>query len=125
MSHNAPPVLQPLAGVRIIDFSANMAGPYGAKILAQLGADVINVEPPQGDDSRAWPPLIDAMSLSHRHVGAGKRGMVIDLKMPAGVAVALALIATAEVVIQSMRPGVAERIGIGQAAARACNPTLL
>ncbi len=125
MSHNAPPVLQPLAGVRIIDFSANMAGPYGAMILAQLGADVIKVEPPQGDDSRAWPPLIDAMSLTHRHVGAGKRGMVIDLKMPAGVAVALALIATAEVVIQSMRPGVAERIGIGQAAARACNPTLL
>lgn len=130
MPNNLPagapaPVLQPLAGVRVIDFSANMAGPYGAMILAQLGAEVIKVEPPQGDDSRAWPPLVDGMSLTHRHVGAGKRGMVIDLKLPAGVAVALALIATAEVVIQSMRPGVAERIGIGQAAARACNPTLL
>ena len=118
-------VLQPLTGVRIADFSSNMAGPYGAMILAQLGADVIKVEPPQGDDSRAWPPLVDGMSLAHRHVGAGKRGMVIDLKKPAGVEVAMALIARSDVVLQSMRPGVAERIGIGQAAARAINPGVL
>ncbi len=117
--------LQPLAGVRIADFSSNLAGPYGAMILAQLGADVIKVEAPQGDDSRAWPPLVDGMSLTHRHVGAGKRGMVIDLKKPAGVEVALALIARSDVVLQSMRPGVAERIGIGQAAARALNPEVL
>ena len=120
-----PPTLQPLAGVKIADFSSNMAGPYGAMILAQLGADVIKVEPPQGDDSRAWPPFVEGMSLTHRHVGAGKRGMVIDLKIPEGVAVAMALIATSNVVIQSMRPGVADRIGIGQTAARARNPEVL
>ena len=116
---------QPLAGVRVADFSANMAGPYGAMILAQLGADVVKVEPPQGDDSRAWPPLVDGMSLTHRHMGAGKRGMVIDLKHPRGVEVALALIARSQVVLQSMRPGVADRIGIGRAAAFAVNPDLL
>ena len=119
------PALQALAGVRVADFSSNMAGPYGAMILAQLGADVIKVEPPAGDDSRAWPPFVDAMSLAHRHVGAGKRGMVIDLKKPQGVEVALALIARSDVVLQSMRPGVAERIGIGPAAARAVNPDVL
>ncbi len=118
-------VLQPLTGVRIADFSSNMAGPYGAMILAQLGADVIKVEPPQGDDARAWPPFVEGMSLAHRHVGAGKRGMVIDLKSPAGVEVAMALIARSDVVIQSMRPGVAERIGIGKAAALAVNPDVL
>lgn len=125
---NLPPsttALQPLAGLRVADFSSNMAGPYGAMILAQLGADVIKVEPPQGDDARAWPPMVDGMSLAHRHVGAGKRGMVIDLKQAAGVQVAMALIARSQVVIQSMRPGVADRIGIGQAAARAVNPEVL
>lgn len=122
---NSGAPLLPLAGVRVADFSSNMAGPYGAMILAQLGADVIKVEPPQGDDARAWPPFVDGMSLAHRHMGAGKRAMVIDLKDPEGLKVALALIASCDVVLQSMRPGVAERIGIGQAQARAANPDVL
>lgn len=117
--------LQPLAGVRIVDFSSNMAGPYAAMILAQLGADVVKVEPPQGDDARSWPPFVDGMSLAHRHMGVGKRGIVVDLKQPGGVKVALALIARSHVVLQSMRPGVADRLGIGQTAARALNPDLL
>ena len=65
--------LRPLAGIRVADFSANLAGPYGAMILAQLGADVIKVEPPQGDDARSWPPSVDGLSLTHRYVGAGCR----------------------------------------------------
>ena len=116
---------QPLAGVRVADFSSNIAGPHGAMILAQLGADVVKVEAPQGDDARAWPPFVDGMSLTHRHMGAGKRGMVVDLKHPRGVEVALALIAKSDVVLQSMRPGVADRIGIGQASALAVSPALL
>jgi crotonobetainyl-CoA:carnitine CoA-transferase CaiB-like acyl-CoA transferase len=117
--------MRPLEGVRIADFSSNMAGPYGAMILAQLGADVVKVEPPQGDDARAWPPHVEGMSLTHRHMGAGKRGMVVDLKQAAGVEVALALIASSHVVLQSMRPGVADRIGIGAEAARAVRPDVL
>ena len=124
-SPSSIPPMQPLAGVRIADFSSNMAGPYGAMILAQLGADVIKIEPPEGDDSRSWPPFVESVSLAHRHMGAGKRGMVIDLKKRQGVEVAMALIARSDVVLQSMRPGVAERIGIGQAAARAANPDVL
>ena len=122
-SKHAP--LRPLAGIRVADFSSNMAGPYGAMILAQLGADVIKVEAQQGDDARFWPPMVDGLSLSHRTVGAGKRGMVIDLKQAAGVEVALALIATSDVMLQSMRPGVADRIGIGHAAALDANPDIL
>jgi crotonobetainyl-CoA:carnitine CoA-transferase CaiB-like acyl-CoA transferase len=131
MSNNAEPQItapggfKPLSGVRVADFSSNMAGPYGAMILAQLGADVIKVEPPQGDDARAWPPFVEGTSLTHRHMGAGKRGMVIDLKKKAGVQVAMSLIASSDVVIQSMRPGVAERIGIGAQASRAVNPNIL
>jgi crotonobetainyl-CoA:carnitine CoA-transferase CaiB-like acyl-CoA transferase len=121
---SAAPML-PLAGVRIADFTSNMAGPHGAMILAQLGADVVKVEAPQGDDARAWPPIVDGMSLTHRHMGAGKRSLVVDLKQPEGVQVALALLARSDVVLQSMRPGVAERIGIGEAAARRANPDVL
>lgn len=117
--------MQPLAGVRVADFSSNMAGPYGAMILAQLGADVIKVEAPQGDDARAWPPIVEGMSLTHRHMGAGKRSLVVDIKTRQGLEVALALLARSDVVLQSMRPGVADRIGIGEKAARRANPHVL
>ena len=110
----------PLQGVRIVDFSANIAGPYATMILAQLGADVVHVESPQGDDSRQWAGVGD-ISVVHRLMGAGKRGMVIDLKNPQGLSVARTLIKRADVVLQSMRPGVAERIGIGESAVRALN----
>ena len=117
--------LQPLVGVRVADFSSNMAGPYAAMILAQLGADVVKVESPEGDDARSWPPFVDGMSLAHRHMGAGKRGLVLDLKQRGGVEAAIALAARSDVVLQSMRPGVADRLGIGQASIRAVNPDVL
>ncbi|MGE0799413.1 MAG: CaiB/BaiF CoA transferase family protein, partial [Lautropia sp.] len=120
-----PAPMAPLQGVRVIDFTSNMAGPFGAMILAQLGADVIKVESPGGDDARLWPPFIDGASATHRHMSAGKRGIVIDLKQPQGVAVAQRLIAGADVVLQSMRPGVADRIGIGREQALARNADIL
>ncbi|MET0187738.1 MAG: CoA transferase [Pseudonocardia sediminis] len=115
----------PLRGVRIVDFCANIAGPFGSMILAQLGADVIKVEPPGGDDSRHYASQAAGVSVVHRYVGAGKRGVVIDLKSPDGVEVALAIIARSDVVLQSMRPGVADRLGIGRDAALAQNPDVL
>ncbi|MFT4585441.1 MAG: crotonobetainyl-CoA:carnitine CoA-transferase CaiB-like acyl-CoA transferase [Gammaproteobacteria bacterium] len=118
-------LFQPLLGVRITDFSSNMAGPYATMILAQLGADVIKVEPPAGDDARAWPPMANGLGIAFRHMSTGKRGIVIDLKLPAGVEVALALIGRSDVVLQSMRPGVADRIGIGSAVAHLANPDVL
>ena len=115
----------PLEGVRIVDFSTNMAGPYATMILAQLGADVVKVEAPSGDDARAWAPEVDGASVVHRHMNAGKRGIVLDLATAAGREAALALAARSDVLLQSMRPGVAERIGIGEAAVRAVNPDIL
>lgn len=115
----------PLEGVRIVDFSTNMAGPYATMILAQLGADVVKVEAPSGDDARAWAPEVDGASVVHRHMNAGKRGVVLDLGTDAGRAAALAIAARADVLLQSMRPGVAERIGIGEDTVRAVNPDIL
>ena len=115
----------PLAGVRIVDFSANMAGPYATMILAQLGADVVKIEAPGGDDARAWAPEVEGVSLVHRHMNAGKRGVVLDLGTAAGREAALAIAARSDVLLQSMRPGVAERIGIGEKAVRAVNPDIL
>ncbi len=123
--HSTPPTLTPLSGVRIVDFSSNMAGPYGAMILAQLGAEVIKVEPVQGDDARSWPPFVEGMSLTHRFLGAGKRAIALDLKHPDGLAIAQALIARSDVVLQSMRPGVADRLGIGAKASLSLKPDIL
>lgn len=116
---------RPLAGVRIVEFSSSIAGPLSTMILAQLGADVVKVEPPDGDDARGWPPHIGDRSIVYRNMSVGKRGVVVDLKHPEGVEVALALARSATVVLQTMRPGVADRLGIGAAAVRAGNPDVI
>lgn len=115
----------PMRGIRVIDFCSNIAGPFASMILAQLGADVVKVEQPGGDDARHFASQVDGTSVVHRYVGAGKRGIAVDLKDPDGRRVALDLIRGADVVIQSMRPGVADRLGIGRAAAVAENPGVL
>lgn len=122
---HATEAFAPLAGYRIVDFSSNIAGPWATMILAQLGADVIKVEPPGGDDARAWAMRVEGQGLVHRQVNVGKRGIVIDLKTPEGLEIAGRLCETAHVLLQSMRPGVAERVGIGRAAMRKRNPKLL
>jgi CoA:oxalate CoA-transferase len=116
---------RPLDGVRVVEFSSSIAGPLSTMILAQLGADVVKVESPEGDDARGWPPHIGDRSVVFRNMSVGKRGIVVDLKNPEGVEVALALAQSATVVLQSMRPGVADRLGIGAAAVRAGNPDVI
>lgn len=117
--------MRPMEGVRIVEFASSIAGPASTMILAQLGADVIKVEPPDGDDARAWPPHVGDRSIVFRQMCAGKRGIVLDLKQAEGVELALELADTAAVVLQTMRPGVAERIGIGEATIRARNPDVI
>lgn len=116
---------RPLDGVRIVEFSSSIAGPVSTMICAQLGADVVKIESPDGDDARLWPPHIGDRSIVYRNMSVGKRGVVIDLKNAEGVEVALALARSATVVLQTMRPGVADRIGIGAAAVRAGNPDVI
>ncbi|MBX9609674.1 MAG: CoA transferase [Gammaproteobacteria bacterium] len=117
--------IRPLEGVRIVEFSGSIAGPSATMILAQLGADVIKVEAPAGDDARAWPPHVGDRSVVFRQMCAGKRGIVLDLKQPLAVEIALELCDGAAVVMQTMRPGVAERMGIGEGAVRARNADVL
>ncbi len=95
--------------------ASNIAGPYAGMILAQLGADVVKVEPPEGDDARAYAGRVGVTSIAFAHVNAGKRGCVIDLTSEAGRAVVGKLLRTADIVIQAMRPGSADRLGIGRA----------
>ena len=117
----------PLAGLRVLDLTRVLAGPYGTLYLADMGADVVKVEAPEtGDDTRAFgPPFIDGLSTYFLSVNRGKRSVALDLKSPEGKARALALALAADVVISNFRPGVMERLGLGAEALRAVRPELI
>ncbi len=105
---------QPLHGIRVIEFCNVAAGPYCGMLLADMGADVIKVEHPDGGDTlRAWPPISDGYSENFASLNRNKRSVTIDLKDPAGIEQALQLIATADVLIENNRPGVMARLGLG------------
>jgi crotonobetainyl-CoA:carnitine CoA-transferase CaiB-like acyl-CoA transferase len=117
----------PLAGIRVLDLTSSLAGPSATQLLAALGADVVKVEHPQrGDEAREWgPPFAEAGSALFYAANAGKRSLGLDVKSPAGLEVALRLADRADVYVQSMRPGTAERLGLGPDALRARNPRLV
>jgi crotonobetainyl-CoA:carnitine CoA-transferase CaiB-like acyl-CoA transferase len=111
------------AGLRVLELTTTIAGPYCAMILGDLGADVVKVERPgAGDDARGMPPHRDGESAVFHAVNRGKRSVVLDLKRPDGREAFLRLAETADVVVQSYRPGVAESLGVGAAAVHARNP---
>ncbi len=116
----------PLTGVRVIELGQNLAGPVAAEILAHLGADVVKVERPEGDDARRWgPPFWKGVSPGFLAVNANKRSIVVDLKDPEAVAWLVTLIADADVVVQNHRPGTLEALGLGADALMAKNPRLV
>lgn len=113
----------PLDGVRVIDFSRLLPGPFATQMLAELGADVIKVEPPRvGDPSRYNHPKYRHNSVYFNAVNAHKRSICIDLAADAGKGVARKLLAGADVVIETYRPGVAAKLGIDYASVKAYNP---
>lgn len=118
---------QPLAGVRVVDFTRLLAGPYATMTLAELGADVIKVEQPDvGDETRLWgPPFVRGASAYFHAINRGKRSVALDLSEPADRAFADRLLATADVAVESFRPGVAERLGIGPDEVLARHPSLI
>lgn len=115
----------PLSGVRVLDLSAYIAGPYGCSLLADQGADVIKVEPPVGDNLRKYPSTLEAESRAFLGVNRSKRGVVLDLKDPADLERLLALVRNADVLVHNFRPSVPDRLGIGYAQLRAINPRLV
>lgn len=119
-----------LHGLKVLDFSIMVAGPYCSRLLADLGADVVKVEPPEGDDMRLRAPVRQAADGS-RHstyfgqLNAGKRSIALDLKKPADLDTARALALQADVLLENFRPGVMERLGLGAEVLCAANPRLV
>jgi CoA:oxalate CoA-transferase len=103
----------PLTGIRVLDFSRVLAGPHCTKMLSDLGADVIKVEPPDGDLTRYASPRINGLSAYFVQQNAGKRNVSIDLSSPRGVEIAVALAATSDVLVENYRAGVMKRLGLG------------
>lgn len=113
----------PLAGIRVLDFSQVLAGPYTTRVLGELGADVIKIEAPAGDLTRVIAPKRDrGESGLYTWANLGKRNVCIDLAKPQGRALALDLVRASQVVVENFRPGVADRLGIGWDAVHAANP---
>ena len=116
----------PLAGIRVLDLTHALAGPYCTMLLGDLGADVIKLEPPTGDHSRQWgPPFIGTESSYFLSVNRNKRSVVLDLKQPAARSAARALAMASDVVVESFKPGTAERLGLGPKELRARKPDLV
>jgi crotonobetainyl-CoA:carnitine CoA-transferase CaiB-like acyl-CoA transferase len=117
----------PLDGVRVVDVTTSIAGPYCAEILAALGADVVKVERPDtGDDGRAWgPPFWNGESAMFLAVNAGKRSLAVSLRDERGREAVVRLAECADVFLQSLRPGLAERLGLGPEVVRERNPRLV
>ncbi|MEM1620021.1 MAG: CoA transferase [Fervidicoccaceae archaeon] len=116
----------PLSGVRVLDFSRVLAGPFATMILGDLGADVVKVEPPQGDDTRYWsPPEIRGIAAYFLSTNRNKRSIVIDLKKPESRLVVERLAKWADIVVENFRPGVAERLGIDYATLSRINPKII
>ncbi|WP_158595439.1 CaiB/BaiF CoA transferase family protein [Galactobacter caseinivorans] len=115
----------PLDGIRVIDLSRALAGPYATSLLADLGAEVIKLETPKGDPSRSWPPFHQGNSLYFDSVNRSKRSVVIDLYTDAGRAVLDALLATADLLVENFKFGTLAAMGYGPERLRELNPELI
>ena len=117
----------PLHGVRVLDLSRVLAGPYCTMVLADLGADVVKLERPEGgDETRTWgPPFAAGEAAYFLSLNRGKRSVAIDLGEPAGRDIALELCAGAQVVVENFKVGGADRLGVGYEQVRARNPRVV
>jgi crotonobetainyl-CoA:carnitine CoA-transferase CaiB-like acyl-CoA transferase len=117
--------MQPLRGIRVLDFSKVLAGPQCTQALADLGASVIKVETPEGDDTRSWPPIRGDAGTMFLSANRGKRSIVLDLKSRRGIEVAQVLAKQTDVVVESYSDGVPARLGVDYPTLSAMNPRLI
>lgn len=115
----------PLKGIRVLDLSAYIAGPYGCTLLADQGAEVIKIEPPAGDNLRKYPSTLESENRAFLGVNRSKRGLVLDLKDSQDLQRLLTLVGIADVLVHNFRPSVPERLGIAYKQLRAVNPRLI
>ncbi len=124
-SSAAPRAAGPLAGMKVLDLSAYIAGPYGCALLADMGAEVIKIEPPNGDNLRKYPSTLAAESRAFMGVNRSKQGLALDLKKPEALEVLHRLLAEADVLVHNFRPSVPARLGIGYEQLRERYPRLV
>lgn len=115
----------PLAHLKVLDFSRVLAGPFAGRLLCDLGADVVKVEPPDGDVTRLWGRVVAHLPGFYHQQNAGKRDICIDLRTDGGRQLAIDLAAKADILIENFRPDVMPRLGLGYEALRAVNPRLV
>ncbi len=115
----------PLSGIRVLDLSAYIAGPYGCSLLADQGAEVIKIEPPIGDNLRKYPSTLSTESRAFLGVNRSKLGVVLDLKQPGDLDTLMTLVRSADVLVHNFRPSVPPRLGIGYEQLRIVNPRLV
>jgi crotonobetainyl-CoA:carnitine CoA-transferase CaiB-like acyl-CoA transferase len=116
---------KPLAGIRVIELANFIAGPLAGTLLADMGADVIKVEPPQGDMARATPPIRNGESVSFTALNRNKRSLVLDLKQPAAIEILRKLAAKSDVFLEAYRPGALDKLGLGAEQVKAINPKIV
>jgi len=124
-SDTATSAATPLAGVRVLDFTRVLSGPHCTRMLADLGAEVIKLEPPSGDLTRFSTPRRHGIASYFAQQNAGKRNISVDLSSREGIAVVLDLVAAVDVVLENYRPGVMERLGLGVDVLTERNPRLI
>ena len=117
--------MKPLEGIKVLDLTRVLAGPYCTALLADLGAEVIKLEPPRGDDYRHIGPFLDGESALFSLNNRGKKSIALDLKTPEGLTLAQQIARGCDVAVENFRPGVAEKIGLGPEALQAENKGLI
>jgi crotonobetainyl-CoA:carnitine CoA-transferase CaiB-like acyl-CoA transferase len=116
---------RPLHGLRVLDFSTTIAGPHCSRLLADMGADVIKVESPEGDLMRSRPVQRDGAGTMFGQLNAGKRSIVLDLKRPEAVAAVKKLVTAVDIVVENYRPGVMKRLGLDYPELAKVNPRII
>ena len=120
-----PELKAPLAGVKVIDCSRVLAGPYCCELLSLLGADIIKVENHAGDEGRMWPPHRGDMGSSFLGLNANKRSIAVDLKRPEGAEIVKDLVRSADALVENFKTGDMERFGLGYEDLKPLNPRLV
>ena len=125
MAASSSPAAGILDGIRVLDFTAMMSGPYATRLMADLGAEVLKIEPPEGDHIRSRPPTRQGRSTYFAQLNAGKKSLALDLKKPAAIALVKQLVAGADALVENYRPGVMQRLGLDYDTLAAINPKLV
>src|SRR5580693_3679061 len=114
-----------LAGLRVLDFSTTIAGPHCARMLADMGAEVIKIETAEGETMRSRPPMRNGCSTAFGQLNVGKKSLVLDLKSPQGIDAVRRLVTSSDILVENFRPGVMRRLKLDYATLRALNPKLI